>query len=323
MTYRVVSLFAGAGGLDLGFKMSGHFDLVWANDVDPDAVATHRANFGAHAVLRDIKDVDSTQIPDCEVILGGFPCQGFSVANTGRRVDDDRNELYLQMLRIVREKNPLMFVAENVKGLAQMAGGEILRRIVLDFERLGYNVVWRILNAADYGVPQKRERVIIVGVRTDVQGTFEFPSPTHSERPQAGVLPWVTVGEALRHFPDPDGIHAVLNHTYSRYKLRFNGYIGHREIDPSRPAPTVTGRGDNKGGVVVLHHPSNERRMSVRELAAVQSFPDDFFFDCNQSAAYRLIGNAVPPLLGRHVADATYRALECVDEGVVSVGADA
>ncbi len=318
MKYGVVSLFAGAGGLDLGFSMTGSFRLEWANDNDADAVATYRANFGDHAVLGDIRNIDAQEIPDCDVILGGFPCQGFSVANTGRRADDARNELYLQMLRIVEAKRPKLFVAENVKGLMQMSKGEVLRRIVLDFEGLGYEVSWRLLNAADFGVPQRRERVVIVGVRNDLPLQFAFPEPSHSRDATPGTRPWVSVGHALAEIPDPDGEHALLNHTYSRYKLRFNGYIGHRTIDPELPAPTVTGRGDNKGGVVVLHHPSNERRMSVRELAAVQSFPLDFRFDCNQSAAYRLIGNAVPPLLGSAIARAVAEALDGSQEVAIA-----
>ncbi|WP_197410518.1 DNA cytosine methyltransferase [Arthrobacter sp. EPSL27] len=310
MKHKVVSLFAGAGGLDLGFSMAGGYDLVWANDSDPDAVSTYRANFGNHAVLGDIREIPSEEIPGCDVVLGGFPCQGFSLANTGRRADDARNVLYMEMLRVVASKRPKAFVAENVKGLVLMDKGEVLRRIVADFEELGYDVKWKVLNAADFGVPQRRERVFIVGVRQDLEVDFDFPSPTHGRRPDSGKLPWVSVGHALRDIPDPDSQHDLTNHTYSKYKLRFNGYIGHRAIDPDLPAPTVTGRGDNKGGVVVLHHPSNERRMSVRELAVVQSFPVNFDFDCNQSAAYRLIGNAVAPSMGRAVAESLQHALK-------------
>jgi DNA (cytosine-5)-methyltransferase 1 len=124
----------------------------------------------------------------------------------------------------------------------------------------------------------------------------------------------VTAGGALGDLPDPDQPHGLKNHTYSKYKLRFNGYLGHRAIDPDMPAPTVTARGDNRGGVVVLHHPSNERRMSVRELATIQSFPVDFFFDCTQSAAYRLIGNAVAPRMGLQVALALREALQEVEQ---------
>jgi DNA (cytosine-5)-methyltransferase 1 len=309
MRLTVASLFAGAGGLDLGFKKSGGFELLWANDNDPDAVRTYNRNLGNHAVLGDIKELMVSAIPDSDVILGGFPCQGFSVANTGRRADDSRNELYLEMLRIIAKKQPKAFVAENVKGLTYMSKGEVLRRIVADFGEAGYRVKWKLLNAADFGVPQRRERVFIVGIRKDIEANFEFPKPTHYCLGEGGLERWITSSEALSDISDPDLPNDFLNHTYSKYKLRFNGYIGHRAIDPNLPAPTVTARGDNKGGVVVLHHPSNERRMSVRELATIQSFPLDYYFDCNQSAAYRLIGNAVAPEMGKAVANALREAL--------------
>lgn len=301
MSFTAASLFAGAGGLDLGFSMAG-FDLRWANDNDPDAVNTYRKNLGPHAHLGDVSEVSAEEVPDVDVILGGFPCQGFSLANTGRREDDRRNKLYLEMLRLVTEKRPKIFVAENVRGLAIMAKGAVLHAITEDFRGAGYTVEYKILNAADYGVPQRRQRVFIVGVRNDLALDFSFPRATHGNGGLEGLFPWVSVGEALASIPDPDETHELLNHTYSKYKLRFNGYIGHRAIDPTKPAPTVTGRGDNKGGVVVLHHPSNERRMSVRELATVQSFPLGFEFIATQSSAYRLIGNAVPPRLAYHVA---------------------
>lgn len=312
MKFRVVSLFSGAGGLDLGFEQTNRFKTVWANDIDRDAVSTFSSNFDIDATLGEISSIQSSEIPECDVIVGGFPCQGFSVANTGRRIDDSRNELYLEMLRVVRDKMPRAFVAENVKGLMQMAKGEVLRRILEDFRDLGYKVQWRLLNAADYGVPQMRERVIIVGTRHDAAMNFEFPQPSHDAKASGGKLSWVTSGEALSILPDPDTPNDLLNHTYSRYKLRFNGYIGNRAVDPDRPAPTVTGRGDNRGGVVVLHHPSNTRRMSVRELATIQSFPLDFHFKCNQSAAYRLIGNAVPPRLGHAIGAALASTLDAV-----------
>lgn len=289
--------------------MTGKYELIWANDNDPDAVATYSSNFHHKTILKDIREIDSKDIPDSEVIIGGFPCQGFSLANTGRRVDDERNGLYLEMLRVVSDKKPMAFVAENVKGLAQMEKGEILQRIIGDFADAGYIVQFAILNAADYGVPQKRERVFLVGMREDLGTQFHFPEPTHSKTRSENYLPWRSVGNALESIPDPDGDHNLLNHTYSKYKLRFNGYLGHRPIDPNAPAPTVTGRGDNKGGVVVLHHPSNIRRMSVRELAVIQSFPLDFYFKCNQSAAYRLIANAVAPLMGKAIADSLAQAL--------------
>jgi DNA (cytosine-5)-methyltransferase 1 len=301
---RIASLFSGAGGLDLGLLQAGH-EIIWANDIFGDAVETYRLNIGDHVDTRDIRDIPSEDVPDCEVIVGGFPCQGFSVANWGRTSHDPRNQLYREFVRLVRDKQPQIFVGENVKGLASMDGGAVLAQIVADFESCGYRVQWQIVNSADYGVPQQRRRILIIGVRNDLVGEFVFPpAPTHFDplaTSKPGLKPWLTVGAALAHLPEPEDAQDIPNHTCSQYKLRFNGHLGHRRIDPDRPAPTVTARGDDKGGVVVIHHPNNRRRMTARELASVQSFPDDFVFCGTRSSAYRQIANAVPPLLGQMV----------------------
>lgn len=299
---KVVSLFSGAGGLDLGFKMAGH-EIIWANDLYVDAVETYKHNLGNHIVCEDITLVDESTVPDCDIVIGGFPCQGFSVANTKRHEDDERNELYKQLIRIIDAKKPKFFLAENVKGLTNLAKGKVFRMILKDFSDLGYVVKYKVLNAADYGVPQTRQRVIIVGVRNDIGFEYNFPMPTHSKDGEDGLRKWISVAQAMEPIPDPDLPNSMPNHEYSKYKLQFNGYIGHRPLDPEKPAPTVTARGDNKGGVVILPHPNAQRRMSCRELAAVQSFPLDYVFSGNRSSIYRQIGNAVPPLLGYAVAD--------------------
>lgn len=301
---RVVSLFSGAGGLDLGFVWAGH-EVVWANDNFSDAVNTYRRNIGPHILERDISDVDSSDIPESDIVIGGFPCQGFSVANSKRHVSDSRNLLYLQMLRVITDKKPMFFLAENVKGIVSLGRGRVLEMIINDFEQAGYRVNNWLLNAADFGVPQIRERVFFVGVRADLSVKIEPPHKTHSpivDEAKNGLKPWISVAEALKSIPNPDGKHDLENHTYSKYKLRFNGYLGHRRVDPNKPAPTVTARGDDKGGVVVLHHPSNTRRMSARELATVQSFPLAYVFSGCRSSVYRQIANAVPPLLAAAVA---------------------
>lgn len=298
---RVVSLFSGAGGLDLGFARAGN-EIVWANDLYSDAVETYRANLGDHIVCADISTISSADIPACDIVIGGFPCQGFSVANTKRHESDQRNRLYLELLRVVHDKQPKFFLAENVKGILHFAGGKVYERILSDMRELGYKVKSRLFNVADYGVPQKRERVIFVGVRNDVQFEYEFPKPTHAKNGAGGLPAWVGVGAAFAGIPDPDRPNDLPNHVYSKYKLNFNGYIGHRPLDPSQPAPTVTARGDDKGGVVILPHPGNQRRMTGRELATVQSFPLDYAFKGPLSSVYRQIGNAVPPRFAEIIA---------------------
>lgn len=299
---KVVSLFSGAGGLDLGFKMAGH-EIIWANDLYEDAVETYKHNLSNHIVCEDISRIDTADIPDCDIVIGGFPCQGFSVANMRRNETDERNALYKQLIRVIKAKKPKFFLAENVKGLTNLAQGTVFKMILSDFAALGYKVSYKILNAADYGVPQTRERVIIIGIRNDIDFEYRFPAPTHSKNGENGLPHWVSVGEAMLQIPDPDLPNDLPNHNYSKYKLQFNGYLGHRALDPEKPAPTVTARGDNKGGVVILPHPNAQRRMSCRELATIQSFPLDYTFYGNRSSVYRQIGNAVPPLLGYVVAN--------------------
>lgn len=209
---KVVSLFSGAGGLDLGFIKAGH-TIVWANDLYDDAVATYRKNIGNHIVDKDIREIPSEEIPDCDIVIGGFPCQGFSVANTKRHTADERNVLYKELLRVIKDKNPKFFLAENVKGILSLNKGESFKMIMNDFRNLNYEVQYKVLNAANYGVPQTRERVIIVGVRKDIDFVYEYPHPTNSKDGSDGLPKWLPVGEALKNIPDPDLPNNVFNHT--------------------------------------------------------------------------------------------------------------
>lgn len=175
--YRVISLFSGAGGMDLGFINAG-FDIVWANDFFKEAVESYKKNVDDRIVYGDITKIDSSEMPDdIDLVIGGFPCQGFSVANTKRSMKDERNFLYKEMLRVIRDKNPKFFVAENVKGILSMKKGKVIEMIKKDFRSLGYDVEARLLNAAEYGVPQARERVVIIGNRIGVKNPY--PKPTH------------------------------------------------------------------------------------------------------------------------------------------------
>ena len=174
---KVLSLFAGAGGMDLGFKNAG-YEIIWANDFDPDSVKTYRRNLGDHIVLGDIEKIRTNHMPNNpDVVIGGFPCQGFSIANLSRRVDDSRNKLYKQMLRVIRAKKPKYFVAENVSGILTLGKGAVIEKIIKDFKSIGYKVDYKLLNAADYGVPQSRKRVIIIGNRLDLENPY--PKQTH------------------------------------------------------------------------------------------------------------------------------------------------
>lgn len=175
--FRVISLFSGAGGMDLGFINAG-FEIVWANDFFKEAVESYKKNVDNRIVFGDITKIDSSQMPDnIDLVIGGFPCQGFSVANTKRSMKDERNFLYKEMLRVIRDKQPKFFVAENVKGILSMKKGKVIEMIKNDFRKLGYKVDARLLNAAEYGVPQARERVVIIGNRIGVDNPY--PKATH------------------------------------------------------------------------------------------------------------------------------------------------
>jgi DNA (cytosine-5)-methyltransferase 1 len=196
----VVGLFSGCGGLDLGFKQAG-FDILWANDFDKDSVETYKNNIGDHIVLGDITKISSKEIPsNFDVLLGGFPCQGFSVANTKRSMKDERNFLYLEMLRIIKDKKPKFFVAENVKGLLSMEKGAVIEMIVKDFEKIGYKVDYRLLTASDYGVPQHRQRVFIIGNRIGKENPY--PKITHGLKNDLfnpKLEPFVSTKDAISH----------------------------------------------------------------------------------------------------------------------------
>ena len=309
---RIVSLFSGAGGFDLGMIRAGH-EIVWANDYFDDACETYRQNIGGHIVCGDITKIDFFSVPDCDGVIGGFPCQGFSIANKKKKKEDPRNVLYLEYLRALKEKRPKFFIAENVRGILSLDGGAVFNSIVQDFMDTGYKVQYQLVNASCFGVPQNRHRVFIFGVRDDLDYVPKFAlKPTHGK----GLKPVNTIGDALAGIPEPEEDHNLLNHVYSKFKLKNNGYINHREVNPNKPAPTVTARGDTKGGAMINHHPKNHRRLSVRETAVVQTFPLGFEFVGNMTSAYMQIGNAVPPdlanILGEFLTEAEKQKLPTI-----------
>ncbi len=304
---EVVSLFCGAGGMDYGFEQAG-FKAIWANDCDKDAIATYKANFDAETKLGDIREIPSSKIPFAPVIIGGFPCQGFSLAGP-RLVTDKRNFLYLEFVRILEDKKPYAFVAENVKGLLTLGGGSIAQAIIRDFADKGYRVKIKLFNAADFGVPQFRERVILVGIRKDIEAEFHFPTETHKGK-------WVTLRDALYGLPEPDPEDICAQPFSSRYISR-NRKKGWNEVSYTIPAMAKQ----------VPLHPSSpdmvklgkdlwkfgdggpSRRFAWWEAAIIQSFPPDFKFCGDLISKYRQIGNAVPPLFAQAIAKQLYQFL--------------
>ncbi|MBU3907490.1 MAG: DNA cytosine methyltransferase [Nanoarchaeota archaeon] len=312
---KIISLFCGAGGMDYGFIKAGH-KIVWANDNDQDSCNTYEGYFKHKPVCKPIGDILSSEIPEADVVIGGFPCQGFSIANPYRNTKDSRNKLYLELKRIIRDKKPKYFIAENVTGLCSLGGykdkkdkkehkGIVLKKILKELEKaneMGYHIEFKILNSADFGVPQIRRRAIILGTRKDISTKLKHPNPILSKEE------WKTVGEALGGLPEqPDKKgdkeqKEFNNHIGTGHRVKINNYMGNRPTNLNKPSPTIVGRGGGTGGPVIIPHPNGKRRMTVRETARLQSFPDDFIFEGSVTSQYRQIGNAVPWLLAFYIA---------------------
>ena len=289
--FTAISLFAGAGGLDMGFERAG-FRTIWANDFESDACKTHENWSTAKVVCSDVAKVDAADIPDADIMLGGFPCQGFSLSGP-RKIDDSRNVLYKHYVRIVKAKKPKMFVGENVKGLLTMGGGSIIEAIIEDFSDCGYNVFYELLNAKDYGVPEDRERVIIVGFRKDLGiQNFDFPVPRNYR---------VTMREALKNIPEPTP-DEVCDAPYSSRYMSRNRKRDWDDVSYTIPAMakqvTLWPGSPDMVKIDKDHWEFGEngvtRRFSWREAAAIQTFPADLEFHGDLTSKYKQIGNAVP-----------------------------
>lgn len=317
--FSVISLFAGCGGLDLGFTgdfvalgkkyTERNFEIIWANDIDEAACLTYQKHFKRNIVCGDIAKIlvdkhDSAFIgqeqvlpKEVDIVLGGFPCQDFSHAGKRKGFNSKRGLLYQSMAEVIKRTKPVLFVAENVRGLLTMNGGEAMRTIIKDFEKLGYRVVYKLLTAADYGVPQTRERVIIVGTRKDKLPPFEHPKPILDEKK------WVNLKQAIGDLEKTDE-GKIANHYWSKAKK--NNGQGNSVVSADKPGPTM--RTEHHGNIE--YHWNGKRRLSAREAARIQSFPDDFIFYPSTSSAYKQIGNAVPPVLAWHVATAIEKFLD-------------
>ena len=322
----VIDLFAGAGGLSLGFEMAG-FDVIWSNDNNKDAAATYDKNFGKGIMhLGNIEDVK--EFPKADLIIGGYPCQGFSLGGN-RLVTDPRNRLYLEFARCIKQVSPKFFVAENVPGMLTLGNGTIIEAMIRQFESLngGYNVKYarQPLKAMDYGVPQERQRVFIVGTRKDLKFDFQFPRPTHGA-PGSGLKSYVTLKDAIGKMPPPkEG--EVYDTDYSSIYMSRNRKRGWNDVSftiqagarhaPQHPAGEPMKKvkwadthpdedqkfKDSKEKYHWLFQGKENRRLSYRECAAVQSFPPEFDFEGPLVEKYKQIGNAVPPLLAKAVAE--------------------
>ncbi len=304
---KIVSLFSGCGGLDLGFEggfefigkkyAKTNFEVVFANDIMPDACKTFEQNFKSLVVCEDIREILKNKqeiIPDCDVVTGGFPCQDFSLAGKRLGFNSERGLLYQSMKKVIELKKPKFFVAENVKGLMNLSGA--LETIKSDFRSINpqYVVTHKLFNAANYEVPQTRERVLIFGVRKDIHEKLgEYAPPievldkTHWISSKQAIDDLLTHNKQLKH-----------QDQYSKAKNYGAHMQGNKPIKADIPSITI--RAEHHGNIEF--HYSESRRLSVRECARLQSFPDSFKFYGSGSSIYKQIGNAVPPILAWHVA---------------------
>lgn len=324
---NIVSFFSGAGGLDLGFKRAG-FNVIWANEYDKDIWETYERNHEDTKLdKRSITDIQSTEIPDCIGIIGGPPCQSWSGAGTLRGINDKRGQLFYDFIRILRDKKPLFFLAENVAGMLLPVHRQALDNIKKLFKESGYNLSFQLLNACDYEVPQDRKRVFFIGYRNDIGLEFEFPKPPTS-------IKRVFLKTAIEDLKDKaipalknqrtNGENCkVSNHEYmtggfstiymSRNRVRswdevsFTIQAGGRHAPLHPQAPKMKFIEENVRQFVEGQE-NLYRRLSIRECARIQTFPDSFiFYYKNLMAGYKMVGNAVPVNLAYNLAKVIYK----------------
>ena len=325
-----MSLFSGCGGLDLGFTNTG-FELVYANDNDPIVWETFEKNHKIAIDKRSLFDIKSTEIPDADGIIGGPPCQSWSLAGKMRGAKDERGQLFYEYVRVLKDKRPKFFLAENVPGIVSRTHLPEFKNILRRFSSLGYEVSFGLVDARNYGVPQDRKRVFMIGFKKSLKCRFKFPEQTHSELGGKTLdgkktFKWLTLKDAIGDLPEPiraldknkaNGNLAIPNHEYMNGSFSSMYMSRNRRRTWDEPSFTI-----QAGGRHAPLHPGSAkmtkvetdlwkfegdspqfRRLSVREVARIQTFPDDFrFYYTNIADAYKMIGNAVPVKLAEVLA---------------------
>jgi len=308
---KAASLFCGCGGTDMGlignFEFLGKkypknkIEIVYANDIDDNACRIFEKNFNFKPDNRDIREIKSSELPDFDILTGGFPCQSFSIiAQNPKRlgIKDDRGKLFFEMCRILREKQPKCFIAENVKGILSVNNKETFPLIIEEFEKCGYKVNYHLLNSVNYRIPQKRERVIIVGFRNDLNIRFEFPDIICSSENEYETLKSVIEkGVDKKYYFSNKAVSGMM-------KKRENMNKG-RAQKLNKPCNTVgahLAKVSLNSTDPVLYQKGKYRRFTPREVARIQSFPDTFELVGTESAQYRALGNAIPPVMLWYIA---------------------
>jgi len=358
MKYTVVDLFSGVGGLGYGFSHNENFDLVLANECDADIAKAYQLNHPKVKVLVcDIKTLNKEVLEyninnSVDIVLGGPPCQSYSTL--GKRKTDDRALLFREYCRVLRILEPKIFIFENVTGILSMEGGKLFETIRQEFINLGYKIKYRILNAAWYGVPQIRERIIVVGTKDN--NTFEFPKPTHGDK--YGLLPLVTLEDALSDMPKMESGECIQEyltapqnefqefvHNAQKLNDNFSTKNGIHLIKIMKALPDGGTKDDlpvdlrpksgygntyaklwwKKPATTITRnfscvsssrciHPRDSRALTIREGARLQSFPDNYIFYGSKAKKNLQIGNAVPPLLSIALAKQVLKFLGATND---------
>lgn len=324
---NIVSFFSGCGGLDLGFEKAG-FNILWANEFDKDIWSTYLYNHkGTSLDTRSITDIPASEVPDCDGMIGGPPCQSWSIGGSMRGLNDKRGQLFWDYIRMINIKKPKFFVVENVRGMLLERYGSALKDFITAFSKAGdgYDVTFKLVNAADYGVPEDRQRVLFVGFRKDLNVNYEFPEPTTPKGKHKTLKD--AIGDLANKQPIgfPNGINKsdewnkiIPNHEYmtggfssiflSRNRIRhwnqvsFTIQASGRQAPLHPQAPDML-KIDSEHRIFVPGKEKLYRRLSVREAARIQTFPDDFIFKYNNiNNGYKMVGNAVPVNLAFIVA---------------------
>lgn len=319
---KVASLFCGCGGTDVGMQgdfdfLGRHYDsnnveIVYANDIEKTACNIFKENFGLQPDNRDIRNIASEEIPEFDILTGGFPCQSFSiVAQNPKRlgIKDEKGMLFFEMCRILRERRPKCFIAENVKGLMTANKREAFPLILKEFQDSGYDVSYQVIHAVEFGVPQKRERVIIVGFRSDLGVKFEFPKP-------------ITI-EPSDYIPLKKVIDDTVDEKYFFSQKAVDGMMRNRESMNKGRAQNVDEPCNTVGAHLakvslnstdpVLMIGERYRRFTPREVARIQSFPETFKLVESEASQYRALGNAIPPVMFWYIMKSVKDALEATE----------
>lgn len=317
---KVVSLFAGCGGLDLGFEQAG-FDVIWANEFDSNIHETYRLNH-PHTILNtsDIRTIQGADVPDCDGIIGGPPCQSWSEGGKQKGLDDPRGRLFLDYIRIVSEKKPKFFVIENVRGILEEQHKKSLDMFLKQLRDCGYKVTFELLNAADYKIPQDRFRVFFVGIRNDIQKEYHFPEAT--------TITPITLKQAIgditevprpfyKNIVESENLqranHDVYTGPYDNKYMARNRVRSWNELSftiqalakntPQHPQAPKMQYVSSSERAFTKGYEHQYRRLSVRECARIQSFPDRFKLLYSKiEDGYKMVGNAVPPRLAYNIA---------------------